>query len=104
MAEATFEYELGEHVDRTFLLIARAVPGFDDPAEFAVVVHYNDPDRAETEQVARIDTAHGGVHFDRLYRRDEPKDDLDVNFWEAVERLEDNWRTYARGYERVSDE
>jgi hypothetical protein len=60
MAEATFEYELGEHVDRTFLLIARSVPGFDDPAEFAVVVHYNDPEADQVEQVALIDTAHGG--------------------------------------------
>jgi hypothetical protein len=57
MAEATFEYQLGEYAGRTYLLTARAVPGFDDPAEFAVVVHYKDPDRAETEQVARIDTA-----------------------------------------------
>lgn len=104
MAEATFEYELGEHAGRTFLLTARAVPGFDDPAEFAVVVHYNSPEADQVEQVARIDTAHGGVHFDRLYRRDDPKDDLDINFWEAVERLEANWRTYARGYERMSDE
>lgn len=100
MTEATFEYELGEHADRTYFLTARATPGFHDPSSFAVVVHYNDPATAEAVQVARIDTAHGSTHFDRLYRRDEPKDALDVDFWEAVERLESDWRTYARGYER----
>lgn len=101
MSEATFEYELGTYDDRPYFLVARATPGFNDPAEFAVVVGYNDPETDEHIQVARIDTAHGYVHFDKLYRRDEPKERLDVDFWTAVERLEQNWRTYARGHKHT---
>lgn len=103
MAESAFEYRLGEREERVYLLSARARPGFDNPQEFAVTVHYNDI-RSETNvEIARVDTAHGYVHFDRLYRRDEPKEQLDLGFWEAVERLEENWHTYARGYERLRE-
>ncbi|MFB6130338.1 MAG: hypothetical protein ABEJ28_05895 [Salinigranum sp.] len=100
MAEQSLEYLLGEYDGRRYFLSARARPGFDTPDEFAVVVHYNDPETESSVQVARIDTAHGYVHFDRLYRRDEPKEAIDCGFWEAIERLEGNWRTYARGHER----
>lgn len=82
MRDATFEYELGVHAGRTYLLTARATPGFDDPEEFAVVVHFNDPDTDE-EVRSRVSIPHGYVHFDRVYRRDEPKDELAVGFWAA---------------------
>lgn len=103
MGDATFEYELGVHAGRTYLLTARATPGFDDSEEFVVVVHFNDPDTDEEVQIARIDTTHGYVHFDRVYRRDEPKDELAVGFWDAVELLEDDWRTFAREYDSRDD-
>lgn len=96
MAEATVEYELGEHGDRTYFPTARATPGFDDPEEVAAVVHFNDSAKGAEIQIARIDTAHDSVHVDRRYRRDKPKDDHDVDFWTAIERLEDSWRTDAR--------
>jgi len=40
------------------------------------------------------------THIDRLYRRDEPKEALEIGFWEAIETLEENWRMYAASYER----
>lgn len=101
MADATFGYELGERNGRIYFIAARTRPGFDAPDEFAVSVYYNDPDTRSHVEIARIDTAHGYTHFDRLYRRDEPKERLDVDFWSAIERLEDEWRTYADGYERT---
>lgn len=56
-------------------------------------------------QIARIETRHGGVHFDKLYRRDEPREFLDdvEEYWEAEERLVENWRTYARGFSKNRD-
>lgn len=36
---------------------------------------------------------------DRLYRRDEPKGEIDLDFWEAIELLEENRRTYASSYQ-----
>ncbi|ESP88011.1 DUF7718 family protein [Candidatus Halobonum tyrrellensis] len=99
MGESTFEYRLGRYAGHEYFLTASARPGFDDPAEFAVVVHYNDVETSESVQVVRIDTAHGFVHIDRLYRRDQPKDELDLGFWDAVEYAEEHWRTYAEGHE-----
>ena len=98
MDDPTFEYQLGEFEDRVYFLTARARPGLDDPEEFAATVRYNDPATDETVQIARIDTTHGYAHFDRLYRRDEPKERLEVDLWEAIELLEENWRTYAASY------
>jgi hypothetical protein len=64
-----------------------------------VTLYYNDANSEENVQIAKIDNSHGYVHFGRLYRRDEPKDEMDLTFWEAVEHIEGNWRTYARNYD-----
>jgi hypothetical protein len=101
--DATFEYQLGEYEGRAYFLVARARPDFDDPAEFGITVGYNDPTTDESVQIARIDTAHGYTHFDGLYRRDEPKEEIDLDFWEAIEYLEENWRTYASSYAQRRD-
>lgn len=100
MADSTFEYLLGEYDGRPYFLAARARPSLEEPDEFAVTVYYNDPTTETSVTVARIDTAHGYTHFDRLYRRDEPKHPEDDDFWEAIERLESDWRTFAEGHER----
>ena len=91
---------LGDYDGRPYFLTVRATPNFDRPQEFAVVVHYRDPEADSDVEIARIDTAHGYTHFDKLYRRDEPKEPLDVTLWEAVARLKDTWRRYAASYER----
>jgi hypothetical protein len=101
MTDATFGYELGKQEGRVYFLAARARPDFDIPEEFAVSVYYNDPETQSHVEIARIDTAHGHTHFDKLYRRDEPKERLDVDFWDAIEWLEDDWRTYATSYEQT---
>lgn len=88
MADATLELELGEYRDEVYFLAGRARPGLNEPEEFAVTVYYNDERTEENVEIVRIDTAHGYTHIDRLYRRDEPKEALDVGFWEGIETLE----------------
>lgn len=97
--EAT--WELGTYGERVYQLTIRVVPNYDVVEAFSVVVHYRDPRTDSGVQVARIDTSHGYPHVDRLYRRDQPKEPLDVDVWEAAERLEANWRRYARQHDRV---
>lgn len=80
MADATFEFELGEYDGRVYFLAARARPDFDTPEKFAATVYYNDSETESNVEIARIDTTHGHTHFDKLYRRDEPKERLDVDF------------------------
>lgn len=83
-----------------YFLTVRAKPSFDQPLEFGVIVYYDDADTDSNEEIARIDTAHGDVHFDRLYRRDQPKEPLDIGLWEAVSLLKNNWRRYAESDDR----
>lgn len=93
-----FTDELGGYRDRRYFPRVRAEPSFDAPEEFAVVVFFRETDRRATVEIARVDTAHGYTHFDRLYRRDEPKERVDWDLWEAVGRLRENWRTYAESF------
>jgi hypothetical protein len=90
---------LGRYRGRPYFLSVRVDPDLNDPTEFAVVVHY-ERSNGERVQIARIDTEHGYTHFDRLYRREQPKDPVDMNIWAAWDHMEENWRTYARSYER----
>lgn len=95
-----FRQDLGEYDGRPYFLSIRARPDLDAPEEFAVVCYYNDPRTEERVEIARIDTAHGYTHFDRLYRRDQPKERVEMGLWEAVSVLRDNWRQYAESFER----
>jgi len=76
-------------------------PDINDVVKFAVTIHYYDTDADETVEIARIDTAHGVTHFDKLFRRDQPKERLDIAHPEAEKRLRENWRQYARSYDRT---
>lgn len=92
---------LGIYRRRRYQLAIRAVPNFDTVEEFSVVVYYRADQFGETVQIARIDTNHGFAHFDRLYHREQPKDPLDADVWEAAALLERNWRRYGASYDRV---
>jgi hypothetical protein len=96
----SIDRDLGTYKEREYFLRIRATPDFNDPEDFAVVVYYNDASRRTREVIARVDTAHGYTHFDRLYRRDEPKDPVDWGIWEAADTLGSNWRQYAESHDQ----
>lgn len=91
--------ELETYRGRKYFMEIRADPGFNTPEDFAVVVYYRDAEASENRQIARVDTSHGFTHFDKVYRRDEPKEEVDGGLWEAVRQLQENWRTYAESFE-----
>jgi hypothetical protein len=94
-----YSHELGIYAGNRYLLSVRA-DDFNEPDDFCVTLYYKDAETDENIEVARIDTAHGYTHIDRLYRRDEPKEEFDGNVWDACEYLEENWRDFARSYEK----
>lgn len=95
-----FELQAGEYHGNVYFVHVRAEPSYHSPDDFSVTLYYNEPETKSNVQVARIDNSHGYVHIDRLYRRDEDREALDLDFWEAVEHIERRWRTYARSHER----
>lgn len=99
----SYTLELGTYHGRTYFLTVSVRPSFNDVGDFAVTVYYNaGRDGDENVQIARIDTSHGDVHFDRLYRRDQPKDfSIDMAYFDAEEHLRANWRRYAHSHERA---
>ena len=90
---------LGPYREEVYYLYLRAEPGLNDPEQFAVVL-FRDTADGKNVQIARTDIEHGYTHFDRLYRRDQAKDPIDLDFWAAWDHMEANWRTYAQPYER----
>jgi hypothetical protein len=95
-----YQYPLGEYLDRTYFLIVSGEPDTNEVEDFAVAIHYNDSVADREVQIARIDTSHGYVHFDKLFREKRPKTPLDIDvYWEAEELLREDWRRYARRYE-----
>lgn len=94
-----YSYQLGRYDGRPYHLSVCGEPSLNDVDAFAVTVHYDDPRTEETVEIARIDTNHDTVHFDRLYRECQPKDPLAIRTpWEAEERLREHWRQYAESY------
>ncbi|MFC4440469.1 MULTISPECIES: DUF7718 family protein [Natrialbaceae] len=84
-----YEYKLGSFRGYEFSLRVSASPSLDDVDDFAVTVYYS-LSTGESKVIARVDNAHGFVHFDRLYRRDQPKDPVDWSWDEAETELVEN--------------
>lgn len=76
---------LGFYRGRVYYLTVRVAPSLNNVRDFAAVIYYspgNDPERKI--QIARIDTTHGYTHFDRLFRRGQPKERVDEDVWDAA--------------------
>jgi hypothetical protein len=102
----TYRHNVGTYRDREFQLGVRIEPNLNIGDSFAVVLFY-EPSEEEYVEIAKIDDSEyeeGIVHFDRYHRAEdaESKDfDIEVDsVFEAEDLLEENWRRYARLYER----
>lgn len=93
-------YDLGEYKQRIYFIHLRATPNFENVDDFAVIIFYKDANTEEQIQIARVDTTHGYTHFDRLYKRTQPKDPVDWSLWETVEKFNSKWRRWAEGHEK----
>jgi predicted transcriptional regulator len=71
-----YTYPLGEYRGQKNHIHVHAEPDLNAIEEFLVTVCYNTPPD-ESIEIVRIDTAHGFTHFDKLYRRGTPKEEVD---------------------------
>lgn len=98
---------LGKFRGHTYLLAIRPEPSkiqdTEEVESFSLSVYYKT--EGETIEVVRIDDAHGKVHMDRLYsERDDIKKELEeMDFWDAMDHLMQNWQRYAK-HHRESQE
>ena len=99
--ERFYGYKLGTYADREYSLSVSGAPDSNDVDEFAVTIYCFNDDTDETIGIARIDTAHGVTHFDKLFRRGQPKERLDIGYLDAKKRLRESWRRCARSYDRT---
>ncbi len=88
--------EIGRH---DFSLLARVDPSLNDPENFSISLICREKETDEKTEVVRIDNAEEkGPHIHRLYRRDEPEEQLDVDAWGAMQYIEERWKRYAKSY------
>lgn len=103
-----FEQKLGAFKGKTHLLFWEARPDMDNLEEFVVNISYSDFAGGEPRrvQIVRIDNVGKPLHMDQLWKEGEPKKELNWRgtrwelFSRAVEELNNNWRKYARRWDR----
>ncbi len=95
-------YELDTYAGRPYFLAIRGNPDLESPDDFGVTVYYKDAESMERIDVARIDTAHGYVHLDKLFLEGEPKEKMDVDLWKAVDHLIEHHPEYARKHRQLN--
>jgi hypothetical protein len=91
--------DLGTYSGRIYWLRGRAKPGFNDPEWFSVSVYYTDRNSGDNIEIVRVDRSHNYTHIHRLYRRDELKEPIGWDLWEAWGKFKREWRTYAKNFE-----
>ncbi|MDY6774352.1 MAG: hypothetical protein SVS85_04075 [Candidatus Nanohaloarchaea archaeon] len=100
-ANKLLQERLGTHKGRIYIIRGEAEPSFNDIQSFYITVFYRKTETRENIQIARIDTSHDETHMDRLFEDPVEKEPLpSTGFWEAYERLKENWEKYARRYEK----
>lgn len=104
--EGQITQPLGRHRGRTVHISVRADPSLaaDAPEEFAVTLFVARSDGSSVE-IARIDTADAGAHYDRLYLPDGHPLRKDygieaVDYRDAQRTLLANWRELLEEFER----
>lgn len=73
----------------------------EDAEQWGISIHFQPDVPYEPHvEVARIDTAHGQPHFDRLFEQGQPKEWLgaDYSYEDARRDLLSNWKQYADRY------
>lgn len=73
----------------------------DDAEKWGISIHFQPDEPYENHvEVARIDTAHGEAHFDKLFKQDQPKEWLGENYTyeDARQELFPKWKHYASQY------
>lgn len=105
--ESQITRTIGQYGGWTIHLAVRADPSLEAsaPEAFAVTLFVAVPS-AENVDVARIDTGHDGVHYDRLYlpvdrplRKDYSIDVVDYR--DAQRMLLRDWRDHVEAYEET---
>jgi hypothetical protein len=75
----------------------------DNVTDFAISIYYKED--GDSIEIVRIDDSHGYTHIDKIYtEKDDIKENMsELTFWEAMDRLMNNWKKYAK-YHRQKEE
>ena len=99
---------IGEMYGRKYFLIAK--PGMREYSE-THDVNYEEREGAvslsityrregDEKEIVRIDNSHGHMHMHRFYSEQENEEKLEMDYHEALKHLMENWKRYAREFEK----
>lgn len=103
----SFTRELGHHqvLGKSVFLYLEVEHSFDDPQDFVIEIYFRELDHTTLNEkkvpVARIDSrSHGSVHLDKLFAENQGKIFRSWSFFEAWEKIQQEWEEYTTKYVR----
>lgn len=101
MTSENYSYEVGKYRERPIQIGVRAEPSLDSPESWAVFLYFEDTE-GERTHIARVDTSHGEIHLDRLYREsmaETKRFDVEISApHEAEAFLRNKWQSFCQIY------
>ena len=80
---------------------------YDEPTDndFVCELCFPHPSKLEEISLARIDTSHGYLHLDKLWKEEKEKQKLhkEMDAWEAAKYLQENWQSYFKKWSNRKD-
>ena len=80
---------------------------YDEPTdnEFVCELGFPHPTKIEEVPLARIDTSHGYLHLDKLWKEEKEKQKLykEMDAWDAANYLQENWQSYFKKWSNRKD-
>ena len=73
--------------------------------DFVCQVEFPHPVKEKTVELARIDSSHGYLHLDKLWKKEKQKERIygEPDMWRCAEMLENKWKSYFRKWANRDD-
>lgn len=106
MSDGFYSYIIGYYRNRPYTLLIRPdysgltdTDSVEDNYRVSIVIYFRY--EGEEHEIVRIDNSHGYMHIHRFYNsQDEEREEIDLNFWKAIEYVKENWKRFAKLYDR----
>jgi len=101
--------EVGKYIDpvKNKESIIKIEVMYNKPTEndFVCELGFPHPTKQKDIPLARIDTSHGFLHLDKLWKKEKEKQKLskDMNAWDAAKYLQKNWQSYFKKWSNRKD-
>lgn len=88
------------HSHRYLIRRVKKDGGAKGAKKFNVLLFYREGQNETEHHVARIKNDTGTTIFDKLFKPNQPSVPINLDYWQSVRKIDDNWELYADEYEK----